>query len=306
VPLRALASQAPEIIVEIAPAARELINARVTRRLIELELAEVKLAPHPKRANDTGLSLFYRLTLHTAGELRIELWERGEFYGARRVSTSHGNKKLLARHIALATAELAQRLSRAHTQSAKLIEREQEAERQRQVALRIAQRHERWALLSSADASGLPASSTWLFGPRLGVQLNQPRDGRLEISGAWLMGPSNVLATSNTLQWLELKLSPSYRLDAYSLAVGADVAATLLQFGGPVSVDAIPGQHQTWSAHAGGHVHYQPRISEHFRLHLGLSGSILLRQVLVQADAGPAARLKGLWLGLSFGALIDS
>ncbi len=294
-----------QVVVEITPAAREMLNARVTRRLIELELADLRISANPKRPDDPGLSLFYRLLVADNGELRIELWELGEFYGARRVSTAHGDKKLLARHVALATAELAQRLSRAHTQLAKELERKRKNEAREARERAEKERRERWALLSRLEVAWLPRPNAWLTGPRLGFQLNHPHSGRLEVSASWLYGTTNDLKSRDGFEWLELKVAPAYRFDAYDLAAGFDVGVATLAFSGDVSVDGTPGQRQTWAARAGTHLQYEPRLSPRLRLHLGSEAAILLRNIRAQSDH-EAIDLGGLWLGVSLGLVLDS
>jgi hypothetical protein len=293
------------VIVEFSSNTQALLNARLTRRLIQLELAEAKLTAHPKR-EEAGLALFYRLILTDTGELRIELWERGEFYGARRVSTAHGDQKLLARHVALATAELAQRLSRAHSQKAKEL-----ALRKRQLldakrAREEAAKRERWALVSRAEAAWLAESDAWFAGPRLGFQLNRASRGRLEITAGWLLGSSGASLDGNGAEWLELELAPAYRFDAIDVAAGFNLAAATVVFTGPVSVDGIAKQRQTWSSRAGAHLHYQPALSSRLRLHVGAQAAYLLRDIQVLRLETSTKRLGGLWLGLNLGVLIGS
>jgi hypothetical protein len=296
----------PQVIVEFSPAIQDVLNAPVTRRLIQLELAEAKLTPNPSRSYQQPLTLFYRLLLTHAGELRIELWERGEFYGARRVSAAHGNKKLLARHVALATAELAQRLSRAHSQRAKEVEEVERRARQHELARAEAARLERWALVSVADAAWLPDAEAALLGPRLGFQLNQPKHGRLEFTVGWLFSTGGALPGVDGLEWLELKFAPSYRIDRAALAIGFDVAAAMLLLSGPAWVDGIAGQRQTWSSRGGAHLHFQPQLSPSLKFHVGAEAAWLLREVPTAAPGEAATQLQGVWLGLSLGFLTSS
>ncbi|HEU5073969.1 MAG TPA: hypothetical protein VFU02_07345 [Polyangiaceae bacterium] len=300
----AAAPAAPDVVVEISPAAGEVLNDGVTRRLIHLELAEVKVAPNPTRENTSGLTLFYRLVLTPAGELRIELWELGEFYGARRVSTAHGDKKLLARHIALATAELAQRLSRAHSQEAKQLERRARQERDYRRARLEQQRRERWALVSQGGAAWLPDAEAWLAGPRLGLQLNHPHRGRVEWSAAWLFGTAHGFPDVRGIEWLEVRAAPQLRFDAQSLAAGVEVAAATVALAGPVSVDTIPNQRQTWSARAGFHLEFQPRIAEQLRLNVAAEAAYLLRNIPLRTETGDE-RIRGAWFGLNVGVVIE-
>lgn len=281
-----------------------MLNDGVTRRLIHLELAEVKIAPNPTRQDSSGLTLFYRLVLTPAGELRIELWELGEFYGARRVSTAHGDKKLLARHIALATAELAQRLSRTHSQKAKRLEHQARQDLEARRAQIERARRERWALVSQGGAAWLPDQNAWLAGPRLGFQLNHPHRGRVEWSAAWLFGTAGGIPEVHGIEWLEVRAAPQLRFDAQSLAAGLEFAAAAVAFGGPVSVDALPDQRQTWSARAGLHLEFQPRVAEQLRLNIALDASYLLRNIPLETETG-SERLRGAWFGLNLGVVIE-
>lgn len=294
----------PDVVVEISPAAGAVLNDGVTRRLIHLELAEVKVAPNPSRPDSSGLTLFYRLVLTPAGELRIELWELGEFYGARRVSTAHGDKKLLARHIALATAELAQRLSRTHSQQAKQLEHQARQELAARRAEIERARRERWALVSQGAAAWLFDRKAWLAGPRLGFQLNHPQRGRVEWSAAWLFGAATDIPEVRGIEWLEVRAAPQLRFDAQSLAVGVEFAAANVAIAGPVSVDAIPGQRQTWSARAGLHLEFQPRLTQQLRLNIAANASYLLRSVPLGTETRDE-RLRGAWLGLNLGVVIE-
>ena len=98
------------VLVEIGDSAESLLDARATRRLVQLELSEIDVPPASgnKRAR---APLFFRVVL-VEPDVRVELWERGEYYGARVVSGSNAAGQLGARRVALAAAELARRLQR--------------------------------------------------------------------------------------------------------------------------------------------------------------------------------------------------
>ncbi|HYP90384.1 MAG TPA: hypothetical protein VEQ59_19565, partial [Polyangiaceae bacterium] len=96
------------VVVEIDLGAERLVDARSARRLVPLELADVAL---PTTSRGTPV-LFFRVLGRDAGTLRLELWERGEFHGARTLSGAGENPQLVARRVALAAAELGRRLAR--------------------------------------------------------------------------------------------------------------------------------------------------------------------------------------------------
>src|SRR5258706_16211119 len=119
-----------DVVIEIDSAAEHWVDARSARRLIPLELSDVDVPPAPalRRAAAT---LFFRVLGRPDGALRVELWERGEFHGARVLSASGENAQLVARRVTLAAAELGRRLSRKRQAQ---LEREQVEERARAAA----------------------------------------------------------------------------------------------------------------------------------------------------------------------------
>src|SRR6187431_2323057 len=85
-------------------------SPRATRRLVQLELSEIDV-PQASANKRSRAPLFFRVVL-VEPDVRVELWERGEYYGARGVSGSNAAGQLGARRVALAAAELARRLQR--------------------------------------------------------------------------------------------------------------------------------------------------------------------------------------------------
>lgn len=263
------------------------------------------MRPDPERPDDSQ-NLFYRMVVDDSGALRVELWDHGVLSGARRVSAEQRGKHLLARHVALATAELAQGLARQRLIRAKRLEREAKAERQAEAERRARERLERWALIAGAKGAWLSGTNAWLVGPSVGFQLNQPERGRLEFVTHWLAGDPGSVRDAAALSWFELELCPSYRFDTLSTSVGLDLAAAVVAFSGVEAIDDIPGQRQSWSARAGLRLRYQPRVSESLRLDVGPEAAYVLRDVLVTSEGGDRTRLGGVWVGLGLGFLLDS
>jgi hypothetical protein len=289
------------VAVEIGDGAETLLDARATRRLIALELADVNAQRQsaPKRQRT---SLFFRV-VQVGPDLRVELWERGEFHGARLVSGTHAGGQLGARRVALASAELARRWQK---------KRQLQAERERtelQARLALQEREARrtldgpLALRSSFVAANVGAFSAGLFGPRLLGQWSLPRRARVDGGLAWLGGSAPDRAK---LEWLELSLAPSARLplgEALDLDLGLDLAAAWVRFGRVRGVDAIPDQSETWSARAAGIVRVEPRLNRRLRLSIGAEGGLMLREMPFQPLAGSADRLRGAWLSLDLGVV---
>ena len=87
------------VLVEIGDSAESILDARATRRLVQLELSEIDVpaASGNKRAR---APLFFRV-IKVEQDVRVELWERGEYHGARVVSGSNAAGQLGARRVAL-------------------------------------------------------------------------------------------------------------------------------------------------------------------------------------------------------------
>ena len=293
------------VLVEIGDSAETLLDARATRRLVALELADIDVPPatgNPRAPRP----LFFRI-VQVERDLRVELWERGEFLGARVVSGTNAGGQLAARRVALAAAELARRLQR---------KRQVQAERERSLALARAAAAAiearraldgPFALRSSLELSSTGSMSGLLAGPRLSGQWELtalPRRTRLEAGVAWLAGSA---PGSAKLEWSELSVSLVHRFalaETLDLDLGLNAAAASVRLTGVRAVDAIADQHETWSARGGLVLRLEPRLSRHVRFSIGGEAGTLLRTIPFQGLAGDSERLRGMWLGLSLGVVL--
>jgi hypothetical protein len=296
---QSFALEAP-VAVEIGAGAETLLDARATRRLMALELADVNVPRVDAKRQRS--SLFFRV-VQVGPDLRVELWERGEFHGARVVSGKNAAGQLGARRVALAAAELARRLQKKRQVQA---ERERSEERARRLAR---EREARLtldgplALRPSFEVADIGSMSATLFGPRLLGQWTFARRARLDGGFAWLAGGVPDAAKA---EWLELSLAPSVRLplgDALDLDLGVDLAAAWVRFGRVRGVDAIVDQSETWSARAAFAVRLEPRLSRKLRLSVGAEGGLVLRELPFEPLAGGADRLRGAWLSFDLGVV---
>jgi hypothetical protein len=289
------------VAVEIDDSAETLLDPRATRRLIALELADVNV-PRLGSAKHQRSSLFFRV-VQVGQDLRVELWERGEFLGARVVSGTRAAGQLGARRVALAAAELARRLQK---------KRQLQAERERAeelTRLRARESEARrtldgpLALRPSFEAVSVGDMSAALFGPRLLGQWTFAKRARVDAGLAWLAGEAPDAAKA---EWLELSVVPSVRLplgSALDLDLGVDLAAAWVRFGHVQGVDAIRDQSETWSARAAGAVRLEPRLNRSLRLSLGAEAGLLLREVPFESLAGGTDRVRGAWLSLDLGVV---
>jgi hypothetical protein len=295
----ALANPAPAI-VEIDP--RVELDARATRRLVQLEVADVDV---PKRPQDPDIALFVRVIAEGEGRIRVELWERGEQHGARLVSGTSGGSQLIARRVALAAAELARVLR----QKRRTAEQARVAEEKRKAA---AERAERERTLDGPRAirpalTGMlvgPADLAAL-GPSLAGQIHVAEATRLDFEASSSFG--RLRDGGPTVQILELGMGPAVRLPAIPRALDLDFSAFakagVLTFGNVSSVDGIHGEHESWWARAGGLVAAELRLERTTRLRLGFSLGALLRHVPLTLEDGSERRLGGLFLGTELGVV---
>ena len=289
------------VLVEISDSAESLLDARATRRLVALELADIEV-PSSVGNQRAHAPLFFRV-VQVAQDLRVELWERGEYHGARVVSGTNAAGQLGARRVALAAAELARRLQRkrqlqAARDRAAQLAREAEALREAGRAL-----DGPLALRPSAELAQVGRMAATLAGPRLLGQWSFARRAHIDAGFAWLSGSAPAAAHA---EWLELSVAAMRRLslaETLDLDIGLSVAAAWLRLAHVQGVDRIVDQNETWSARAAAVARLEPRLTRHVRLSVGTEAGLVLREIPFQPLAGGNDRLRGAWLGLSVGVV---
>jgi hypothetical protein len=295
------------VAVEIEPRAEALIDPRLTRRLIALELADVEFRRSPD--DPESQTLFFRVLADSKDELRVELWERGEVFGARSVAGARDKSQLGARRIALAAAELARRLQNEHED--RKARREREARRLKRVLYldKLRRRSLRQSLTSMASGAVFGPMDGWLAGPRLGFQVPLAPDFGLEFSARWLFGAALDEGQGSSLSWLEVGAGPFHRWaldERLELRVGAEFSAASLHLGGAHAVDDIAGQTATWSARAALTLRLEPLLASGIRLSFGPDVGSLLRPVFADFGRRERTQLSGVWLGASFGVAFET
>jgi hypothetical protein len=287
------------VVVEIDVAAERLVDARSARRLIALELADVAV---PSRSAGRATDLFLRVLGREAGALRLELWERGEFHGARALNGAGENPQLFSRRVALAAAELGRRLAR---------KREAALQREARLELARAERERRrlertqdgpFALRSELGAAFVPGR-LWLVGPRVAVELTLRGPLRLDVAAeAW----AGHLQSAGGVALYGVSVGPAYRV-ALARTVDWDVAARAaalsLQVPAARSLDTVAWQQGSWSAWVGLSNRLELRLSRQLRASLGFEAGPLLRSVSYVGDAGEG-RLRGPWLSGALGLVV--
>jgi hypothetical protein len=298
------------VVIEINAMADGLLDARLTRRLIGLELREVEVPPRPALPTPERWSMFVRVLGDSGHRLRVELWELGVFHGSRTITTTPGGSRYLrAQRIALVAAELARRVRQERLRQL----REQERSRNASVAVLPATEaaFPRPRVLLNALARGalVGPGDLALGGPSLGGELMVLGRASLEVSAAWLFGSAFDLPGSPGLEWLELSISPSYSIPLkkrFGLRVGLRAAAASVHVPGVSAVDRISGAHDTWSARVAIEMGAEYAWTRHVRVRGGPEFGTLLRRLPVTDRNGLDRSLGGYWLGLSMGITFDA
>jgi hypothetical protein len=282
------------------------LDARLARRLISLELADVSIPP-PDGMTPEAAPLYFRVLIGPAETLRVELWELGRSRGARSVS-SHGTPHLRARRIALAAAELARLVVFRRQADARAAEAAAEEAAKRQAEARGFPVYASFVVAPGAQVGWIGLGDLWLAGPNLGVGLRMSNHFNLELKGGLLAGGVSKIPGSAAARFIDATLSPSYTFLADNpVAIETGVSATVsaVHFSDVLAVDDTPSELDTWSARALASVAIVPRLSESLRLRVGPDAGFLLRRLVVTDANNQRHRLGGLFLGLSASVLIE-
>lgn len=271
------AHAAPQYYVELPPT----LDRSVTLRTIALELREVNLPGDPRRAGDSAsdVSLFIRIS-EADGQFLIELWDRGEPVGSRRIS-NEGHPSVLARRIALATVELTRQLSATRARSQKQLERQERIEREQERAWEEHRLLTRTRLFVDVEALVLP-DAAFLIGPSLGVVWNRDWPFRLRLDGSYRSGAittSGLPSTNWSAVEARVVASRVTRFGPVELETGGLLTFDWIHVLGAGQVDDFDGQKSTWTSRVGLELAGSYPIDDDARLRLGLEGGLLLRAI---------------------------
>jgi hypothetical protein len=295
---RSARAESAQVVVEIDPGAEAMLDARAARRLVLLELSEVKVRPG---ADGRAPPLFFRVVGMNALEVRVELWERGELNEARVVSGAHGGAHLLPRRVALAAAELARRVDQKRLAQDRA--RQRELSRLRSLAQASAARTLDGPLALRTEYGALLAKQLFLLGPSLSAEVSLRRRVRFDFGASALV--DFAAADGRTrLSWFELRVGPAWRAALtrrLDLDLAALAAASTVHVAKVAALDGIAGEQESWGARAGVAVRLEPRFSRSVRGSLGAEAGWFLRRIPLQFADGSEARLGGAYVGVALG-----
>ena len=296
------------MIVEISSKAERYVDSRLTRRLVEIELSDAEVPPRRGDEGEKRPTVYFRVLATSPDTLRIELWDKGGFYGARRLD-SRDVKELLARRIALAASALVGDLKQRRLLEQRAFEAEQARRERERAQLEELRRWPAVLFEPKVSAAAIGGDALWLAGPGLSMEARTKSGSRLQVGANWLFGAAPPLGGAPSVRWLELSIAPeqAFRLAGETdLALGLGVGAAAVHFTGVSAVDGDDGQLDTWSARAVARARFEPRLGRHLRLTAGPEVGAVLRRMPVRDTANASHRLGGLWLGLSVGFTLDA
>jgi hypothetical protein len=292
-------AQAASAVLEIADEDSGWVEAKMVRRLVTLELADVSVPEPSGRLRSARPGLFVRV-LRFDTQTVVELWHRGELFGQRRLTIA-GSPQVRARRIALAAGELARGL-----RERRLLEEKKARKRNAKQALDASQRrglpiYALPAVTPAVYLGVLGPGDVWWWGPELGVTLSSAKGPLLGLRGAALFAATPGISALRGLELWEIGLAPGYawRLNSTTrLAFALDASAAVVRALG--SVRLLSGGTTTWTARGGFELRLVTKLTRTVELFAGPELGVVLRPVLAADEAGQD-RFGGVWSGLRLG-----
>ncbi len=296
------AGDASSVAVEIGEGPSEMVERRLVARLIALELAEISVPPPALRGSSLRTTPAYVRVLATGAgaDLEVELWHRGVFEGRRTVSGS-SSQRVLARRIALVSAELLRHLARRRERQARAVAKLQAQARRRSEQQRGVPIFAAWETHSDLQAHQL-GRGAWLLGGAvsgglafdrvvfvgLGVGVHAGAIPNSKYVG-WLQSQDLLLTTTRAFTWRRHRLDTGMEAAVGVVTFGRTGSELLTQ---RTTREIVPRVALTG--------HYGLRVSSWLDLSCGLKGGVLLRDVPV-ADVPAAPRLGWTFAGAELG-----
>lgn len=287
------------MVLEIDPAAEALLDARAARRLISLELADIDVPPG---VSGRAPALFFRVLGLPDGQVRVELWERGELSDVRVVSASSGGH-LVPRRVALAAAELARRL-----RQQRIVQRRQRERRLEQLrVLAVVERSRTFEgpLAVRSELGAMRDRRSVVASTSLTLELTLRRSLRLDLGARYQVSAADQQRLRSTRA--ELFLGPALRLRLgaqWDLDLAALAAASVVHVAGGARIATGAALTETWAARSALAARLEPRLGRTMRASLGVEAGLELRRFPLLLSDGSSARFDGGYVGLSLGLVL--
>jgi hypothetical protein len=288
----------------------ELVSETTARRTLALELREVQVPADPLREGDQARFVQLHVSVSPeapSGEserpefLVVEVWDRGQSAGRRRIS-AHGHPSTVGRRVALAAVELVRQLV-VHRERLQL---EQEARKREEEETRLerARSAERSRLGLGARASFLSfPEGGWLLGPGLELEFNGELPLRIRAATDYRLGSIRMVeeGSSERYAWSHFDFSLAAlwtkRLRRAEVELGLGGAVSAVHLGGGLESEQLTALSDTWSARLGLSAGALLPVGSWGRFRAGLSAGGVLRPVPYGQD-GVATSLGGFFVGV--------
>lgn len=290
-------------VVELSSPAEKWVDRGLVKRLIELELSDVEVPPPPGAESALDAPGLYVRVLRVRGRIVVELWDRGERKGQRRLSPSE-SRVLTARRIALASGELALRL-----RDQRLAEQRAYRLRQRRLAGELARPKPPMIsarpFFSTELAGGVALDGGLaLWGPRMRGGLTLDNGSEVLMGAALGNGTARELHDSPALEWFEFSTGAGYWFGVDGTVrwrLGADAALATVHFLDATVWSEAGSARETWTARGTGQAKVSWAVSRSVRLDASLEAGAILRRMWLRAADGEREGIGGLWLGAGVG-----
>ncbi len=287
-------------VVEVGRLADQQVDQRLVQRLVALELSDVEVPPPAAAATSSEAPGLYVRIIADDKKITVELWDRGELQGLRRLSLQ-GSQPLRARRIALASGVLVRQLRERRLFENEEHEQKLAAERERLSRPKPPTIEARPFISGAVAGAWVQRGDGVLLGPRMAVGLRFSGGGEIALGAGLGAGAVTAADESPRIQWHELSVHPGYALELdaqHALRFGAGAAVAALHVGGGRLADEVA---ETWTARAVGEFAWRVGLSEHVALSTNVEAGAMLRRVALLDDQ----HLGGLWLGLSTGVVLE-
>ena len=284
------------------------LDESVVRRAVALELREVEIPGDPRREGDSPDKVSLRvLVVQDGGSIEVSLWDRGEYVGRRRVSSS-SHPRVLARRVGLAVGELGRQLSARRSRLIQVIQREEFLADEREAERRRLNRLRSVGLRADANTLIMPKGA-YLAGPSLGIELNREFPLRLGVGASWMAGALPALSEHTAVRvgpaWslFDLWFNADYVFEVAErswMTLGATTAHSVVHVSGATEVDEISLERDTYTVRAGARLGYSFEVRSGMRLRGEVAGGSLLRTIPLRYGS-TRLDLGGPYLGLNLG-----
>jgi hypothetical protein len=295
----------------------ELVSETTARRTLALELRQVEVPADPLREGDEARLVQLHVSVSPEAPtgdnerpnfLIVEVWDRGQSAGRRRIS-AHGHPSTVGRRVALAAVELVRQLVASRQRLQAEIEAARQAEQKEAMARAERAEHRRLGFGARASFLGMPQGG-WLVGPGLGLEFNGNLPLRVRAEVDYRLGSIKMVrpAGSERYSWSHVEFSLAAlwtkALNKTQVEVGVLGAVSAVHLGGGLEAEGLTALADTWSARLGLSAGLLVPVGGWARLRAGFSAGGLLRPVPYGRD-GDQSSLDGAFVGSELTLLVQ-